>query len=212
MVYSGHAAANDKVSVPWTLVCKDPNNFFNKKYLPAGVELQEISKMKSDALQSCYGHWYTRQERGARPFWFKHVDPGDVRINGKKRKPKAASGDSDQEGDEPEEAAHEKKYVQVITLWRVSRNNHIADVPNSPQGSLKHHSHHPIHLHHNLHVNHHTLKAPCSITLPNVLPLAHSPQKHPNQHQLWTKMMAKTRLNPFNGIFPHKCFLLQLIT
>jgi hypothetical protein len=109
MVHSGHTAGNDKVSVPWTVICNDPDKFFDKKYLPAGVALKEISKMKADALQSCYGHWYTRQERGACAFRFKRVDPGDIRVKDRKRKPNAAIGVSDEEGDVPEETVHQRK-------------------------------------------------------------------------------------------------------
>jgi hypothetical protein len=69
-------------------------------YLPAGVELKEISKMKSDALQSCYAHWYTRQENGERAFLFTSVDPAHKRIAGQKRKEKVDdSGNSDAEED-----------------------------------------------------------------------------------------------------------------
>lgn len=96
IVYSGHAADNDKVSVPWNVVCNEAATFFDGMYLPAGVELKEISKMKSDALQACYAHWYTRQENGERAFLFKSVDPGDIRVPRRKRKPKAAKSiDSD---------------------------------------------------------------------------------------------------------------------
>lgn len=98
MVYSGHAADNNKVSVPWTVVCNDADKFFDVMYLPAGVELKEISKMKSDALQACYAHWYTRQGNGERAFVFKSVDPGDIRVPRKKRKQNAAKcRDSDDE-------------------------------------------------------------------------------------------------------------------
>jgi len=99
-LYSGHAADNDKVSVPWTVVCNDADKFFDEIYLPAGVELKEISKMKSEPLQACYVHWYTRQENGERAFLFKSVDPGDIRVPRKKRKQKAAKhSDSDDEED-----------------------------------------------------------------------------------------------------------------
>jgi hypothetical protein len=99
-VYSGHAADNNKVSVPWNVVCNKAEKFFDVIYLPAGVELKEISKMKSDTLQACYAHWYTRQENGQRAFLFKSVDPGDIRSPQKKRKQKAAKY-SDFDDDEP---------------------------------------------------------------------------------------------------------------
>ena len=103
--YSGHAARNNKVSVPWTVVCNAPDKFLDQIYLPAGVELKEISKMKSEALQACYAHWYTRQENGERAFLFKSVDPADLRVSGRKRKQKVnKGGDADDEDDvhEPE--------------------------------------------------------------------------------------------------------------
>jgi hypothetical protein len=97
-VYSGHAADNNKVSVPWTVVCNEADKFFDAIYLPAGVELKEISKMKSDTLQACYAHWYMRQENGERAFLFKYVDPADIQVPRKKRKQKAAKcNDSDDE-------------------------------------------------------------------------------------------------------------------
>jgi hypothetical protein len=98
MVYSGHAADNDRVSVPWTVVCNEADKFFDAIYLPAGVELKEISKMKSDTLQACYAHWYTRQENGERAFLFKYVEPGAIRVPRRKRKQKVARrSDSDDE-------------------------------------------------------------------------------------------------------------------
>jgi hypothetical protein len=106
MVYPGHAAGNNKVSVPWTVVCNEADKFFDVMYLPAGVELKEISKMKSDALQACYAHWFTRQENGERAFLFKSVDPGDIRVPQRKRKQKAAKGsDSDDEEEVPQTEA-----------------------------------------------------------------------------------------------------------
>ena len=41
----------------------DPDKFFDATYLPGRVELLEISKMKSEALQSCYAFWYTVNAR-----------------------------------------------------------------------------------------------------------------------------------------------------
>ena len=102
-VYSGHAAKNNKVSVPWTIVCNDPDKFFDDIYLPAGVELKEISKMKSEALQACYAHWYTRQENGECAFLFKSVDPADIRVPRRKRKQKGAKGSDSDDEDEVSE-------------------------------------------------------------------------------------------------------------
>jgi hypothetical protein len=68
------------------LIANDPEKFFDAVYLPSGVRLVEISKMKSDALQACYSHWYKSQEQGDEVFAFKHIDPSDLRTSGKKRK------------------------------------------------------------------------------------------------------------------------------
>jgi hypothetical protein len=99
---SGKAANNTTASVPWTLIAAHPDKFFEPKYLPNGVKLVEISKMKSDALQSCYSHWYQRQQRGVEAFLFKHVQDSDVRIPASKRKrgPAAAADDDDDDDDD----------------------------------------------------------------------------------------------------------------
>jgi hypothetical protein len=75
----GHASNNKRSSVPWTHIRDDPDKFFDAKYLPDGMVLVEISKMKSEALQSCIRHWYKRQEAGQRPFEFKYVLASDDR-------------------------------------------------------------------------------------------------------------------------------------
>jgi hypothetical protein len=94
---SGHAANNPKASVPWKLIAEDPDKFFDPKYLPGGVVLLEISKMKSEALQSCYTFWYECQERGQEVFVFKHVHSADFRDPAQKRKRGAAANDDDDE-------------------------------------------------------------------------------------------------------------------
>jgi hypothetical protein len=92
-VHLGHAADNNKVSVPWLLVTNDPDKFFD-----------DISKMKSEALQACYLHWYTRQMNGERAFRFKHVDPADKRVHQKIRKQTALSDDEDELPENPPSA------------------------------------------------------------------------------------------------------------
>jgi hypothetical protein len=105
----GHAAANKHVPVPWAKVCKDTDKFFDDIYFPAGVELREISKMKADALQTCYAHWYKRQEQGERAFMFKSVDAADKRVPEQKRKRQAETGDSDEEDGVQEPKDHEDR-------------------------------------------------------------------------------------------------------
>jgi hypothetical protein len=73
----------------------NPDKFFDDDYLPLGVNLVEISKMKSEALQSCYSFWHARQKAGDDAFMFKHVDPSDFRIPSKKRK---STHDHEEEG------------------------------------------------------------------------------------------------------------------
>ena len=75
----GHTCNNKRSSVPWTHIRNEPEKFFDAKYLPAGVILVEISKMKSEALQACIRHWYKRQEAGEHAFEFKFVLPSDSR-------------------------------------------------------------------------------------------------------------------------------------
>jgi len=89
----GHASNNKRSSVPWTHIRDDPDKFFDAKYLPDGMVLGEISKMKSEALQSCIRHWYKRQEAGECPFEFKYVLPSDDRPHHNR----AADGDDSDE-------------------------------------------------------------------------------------------------------------------
>ena len=89
----GHASNNKRLSVPWTHIRDDPEKFFDSKYLPDGVILVEVSKMKSEALQSCIWHWYKRQEAGECPFEFKFVLPSDSRP----RQSRAAKADDSDE-------------------------------------------------------------------------------------------------------------------
>ena len=91
---AGHASNNKRSSVPWTHIRDDPDKFFDAKYLPDGVILVEISKMKSEALQSCIRHWYKRQEAGECPFEFKFVLPSDSRP---RQSGAANADDSDEE-------------------------------------------------------------------------------------------------------------------
>jgi hypothetical protein len=95
----GYAAHNKKAAVPWTLLHDDPDKFFEPECLPAGVKLVEISKMKSESLQSCIQHWYKRQDAGENPFHFKHVNPADFRAV---QKNSAYTDDNDEEIELPD--------------------------------------------------------------------------------------------------------------
>jgi hypothetical protein len=86
--------------VPWKLIAEDPNKFFDPVFLPGQVELLEISKMKSEALQSCYAFWSERQEAGQDVFVFKHVHFADFRDPALKRKRGAAADDDDDDDDD----------------------------------------------------------------------------------------------------------------
>jgi hypothetical protein len=89
--------------VPWKLIAEDPDKFFDPTYLPGRVELLEISKMKSEALKSCYAFWYKRQERGQEVFVFKHVHSADFRDPAQKRKRGAAANDDDDDEDDDDD-------------------------------------------------------------------------------------------------------------
>jgi hypothetical protein len=122
----GHAAHNKHVAVPWTKVCKDADKFFDKEYLPAGVELQEISKMRGETLQSCYAHWYKRQEQGERAFIFRSVHAGDKRVPQDKKKRKARPAEGSDDEDVPDlrlslEREDRPKYVMYFGSWIFSR-------------------------------------------------------------------------------------------
>jgi hypothetical protein len=81
--------------VPWKLIAEDPDKFFDPIYLPGKVELLEISKMKSGALQLCYAFWYKRQEEGQKAFVFKHVHSADLCNPAQKQKHHVADDDDD---------------------------------------------------------------------------------------------------------------------
>jgi hypothetical protein len=97
--------------VPWKLIAEDPDKFFDPMYLPGQVELLEISKMKAEALQSCYTFWYKRQERGQEVFVFKHVHSADFRDPAQKRKRGAAASDDDDDDDDDPVGYVDKKHL-----------------------------------------------------------------------------------------------------
>jgi hypothetical protein len=114
---SGKAANNPKASVPWKLIAEDPDKFFDNEYLPDGVQLIEISKMKADTLQACYRHWCKSQDIGEDAFVFKHVHEPDVRADVGKKKCRAADDDDDEEdnGHASGSAPPKKKHASSST-------------------------------------------------------------------------------------------------
>lgn len=95
----GKAANNPKASVPWKLIAEDPDKFFDDDYLPDGVRLIEISKMRGDDLQACYRHWSSSQNKGEDAFLFKHVHQTDLRTDHANKKKRHAADHDDDEDD-----------------------------------------------------------------------------------------------------------------
>jgi hypothetical protein len=124
-MYTGHASNNNKASVPWNLIANDPDKFIDPVYLPIGVRLLEISKMKSEALHSCYSYWYKRQDRGEQAFLFKHVHFSDLRTPRNKRK-RDVEGDNEEDEEiikplGPQSPTPQRDHRYVATLLVLSR-------------------------------------------------------------------------------------------
>jgi hypothetical protein len=85
----GHAANNPKAAVPWSALLNSPNKFLDKCYLPDGVLLTEISKMKGGALNACINHWSGRIGKGEIAFRFKAVEDSHLREVDVKKKRRA---------------------------------------------------------------------------------------------------------------------------
>lgn len=98
MRISGHTANNPHAVVPWAALSKSPDSFIEPKYLPDGVELQEISKMKGGPLNRCIQHWLERAETGDIPLRFKAVHDSHRRDGkGKKKRKQPARDDGDED-------------------------------------------------------------------------------------------------------------------
>jgi hypothetical protein len=120
---SEQAANNSKASVPWKLLAEDPDKFFDKHYLPDGVQLMDISKMKADALQSCYRKWLQCQENGDDAFVFKHVHEAALRSDGGRKKRKATNHDEEGEDDDDHAShGHPPKKKSALSLRHVSHS------------------------------------------------------------------------------------------
>jgi hypothetical protein len=90
----GHAAHNPKAIVPWTALLETPEKFLEPCYLPAGVKLTEISKMKAKTLQACLNHWLECVENGDIAFRFRAVDESHQRAaKSTKKRPAPATDD-----------------------------------------------------------------------------------------------------------------------
>jgi hypothetical protein len=91
MWHAGKRANNPKAVIPWASITKDPDYFFDSQYLPDGLKISEISKMRGEHLHSCLQQWRKGQEKGEQAFCFEKVAAGHEREVGKKRKRSEAS-------------------------------------------------------------------------------------------------------------------------
>jgi hypothetical protein len=120
---------------------KSPNKFLEPCYLPEGVLLTEISKMKGGPLNACIRHWSGRVHKGEIAFRFKAVEDSHLReVNATKKrhaphdKAKAKSShrekladsqdgdqmsadESDQESADENEVTGKGKAKAVVELW-----------------------------------------------------------------------------------------------
>ena len=78
---------NNKISVPWSAIARNPDHYLDPQYLPANVIIIEVSKMQSGPLHQCLQFWIKKQESGNIPFRFKAVLESDIRhANGKRKR------------------------------------------------------------------------------------------------------------------------------
>jgi hypothetical protein len=89
--------------VPWSALLEAPDKFLEPCYLPAGVRLTEISKMKSETLNACLRHWLERVENGDTAFHFKAVE--DVHLRAGKSLKKRPAPTSDDESSKADHSA-----------------------------------------------------------------------------------------------------------
>ena len=82
--------------MPWLALLRNPDKFLEPRYLPHGVQLTEISKMKAASLQACLRHWSKRVENGHIAFRFKAVEDSHKRdAKTKKKRPEPPTDDED---------------------------------------------------------------------------------------------------------------------
>lgn len=85
--------------MPWKALVETPDKFLELCYLPAGVQLTDISKMKAKTLNACLLHWSDRVQNGDIAFRFKAVEESHLRVPKSKRKrPAPASEDEAEHG------------------------------------------------------------------------------------------------------------------
>lgn len=91
--------------MPWKSLVETPDKFLELCYLPAGVQLTDISKMKAKSLNACLLHWSERVQNGDIAFRFKAVEESHLRVpKSKKKRPSPASeeeAEQSSKGDHP---------------------------------------------------------------------------------------------------------------
>lgn len=117
----GHAANNSKAAVPWSALLKSPNKFLDNCYLPEGVFLTEISKMKGGALNACIRHWSGRIGKGEIAFRFKAVEDSHQRETNVKKKRRAPRDEESAENSDHKRVADSQDGDQA------SANGHDSD-------------------------------------------------------------------------------------
>jgi len=69
---TGICSGIDKAVVPWSAILQSQDDFVARKYLPADVDLKELSKLQNWDTTALLNFWYARQETGEGPtFLFK---------------------------------------------------------------------------------------------------------------------------------------------
>jgi hypothetical protein len=87
--------------VPWKALAETPDKFLESHYLPAGVQLTDISKMKGKDINECLLHWSKRVEQGDIAFRFKAVEESHLRVpKSKKKRPAPKSEDEGEHSSE----------------------------------------------------------------------------------------------------------------
>jgi hypothetical protein len=66
-------------------------------YLPSGVQLTDISKMRGKDINECLSHWSERVEKGEIAFRFKAVEESHLRVQKSKKKRSAPDSEDERE-------------------------------------------------------------------------------------------------------------------
>jgi hypothetical protein len=84
--------------VPWSALDESPEKFLDPCFLPADVQLKEISKMRAATLNACVSHWAKRVENGKIAFRFKAVEDSHRREEqSRKKRPQPVSDDEQED-------------------------------------------------------------------------------------------------------------------